>query len=113
MAALRLMLAFIEWRWPEYGYSWLLPEFERQSLCEIDFLQVFYECMGGISVCVGTSSMHDMCVCALTQEVNNAERMAQMFADNARIYVPRVYNDMSSARVIVMEYIDGCKVRPS
>jgi aarF domain-containing kinase len=40
LAALRLMLSFIEWYWPDYGYSWVLPEFAKQSLCEIDFLQV-------------------------------------------------------------------------
>ena len=42
LAALRVMLDFVEWKWPDYGFSWLLPEFERQALCEIDFLQVCY-----------------------------------------------------------------------
>jgi predicted unusual protein kinase regulating ubiquinone biosynthesis (AarF/ABC1/UbiB family) len=76
------MLRFIEWRWPDYGYSWLLPEFEKQSLCEIDFLQ----------------------------EVSNAERTARMFAENPHVYIPRVFKEMSCRKVIVMEYIDGCKV---
>lgn len=39
LAAMRIIVGLIEWHWPDYGFSWLLPDFERQALCEVDFLQ--------------------------------------------------------------------------
>ena len=83
LAALRIMLDVIEWYWPDYGFSWLLPEFERQALCEIDFLQ----------------------------EASNSERLGRMFASDSRVRVPTIRRDLSSNRVLVMEWIDGCKVQ--
>ncbi|RYG45114.1 hypothetical protein EON67_10985, partial [archaeon] len=61
---------------------WLLPEFETSLANEVNFLQ----------------------------EAHNAERVAGMFADNPRVHVPAIRRDLSTHRVLVMEFIDGFKV---
>lgn len=42
-------------------------------------------------------------------EALHTERFASQFADNKTIYVPRVVREMTTGRVLVMEYIDGIK----
>lgn len=43
-------------------------------------------------------------------EADNADRFAQIHADNARIYIPRVYREHSTERVVVLEEIDALKI---
>ena len=43
-------------------------------------------------------------------EATNMERVAADFLKDRTIYIPKVYNDYSGARVLTMEYIDGIKV---
>lgn len=81
-AALRFFAGVLEAVWPDYGYTWLLPEFETSLANEVNFLQ----------------------------EAHNAERVAGMFADNPRVHVPAIRRDLSTHRVLVMEFIDGFKV---
>ncbi|MBN1828034.1 MAG: AarF/ABC1/UbiB kinase family protein [Deltaproteobacteria bacterium] len=45
-----------------------------------------------------------------TRELANAERFARLFMADPTIYVPRVYREFSTERVLVMECIDGVKV---
>ncbi len=45
-----------------------------------------------------------------TIEARNMERFARQFLGEPTIYVPRVRRDMSTARILVMEYINGVKV---
>ncbi len=45
-----------------------------------------------------------------TIEATNMERFARHFADNPDVYIPKIYQDTTTARVITMEYIDGIKV---
>jgi len=45
-----------------------------------------------------------------TLEASNIERFAKKFKDEPTIYVPRVYRDYSTEKVLTMEYIDGIKV---
>lgn len=40
-------------------------------------------------------------------EASNIERFAMMFAGDPRIHIPKVYNDFTTRRLLVMEYIDG------
>lgn len=42
-------------------------------------------------------------------EARNMERFAAQFAGDERIHVPAVYRDLSTDRVLTMEYIDGIK----
>ncbi len=44
-----------------------------------------------------------------TAELNNMQRFARQFAGNPDTYVPAVYPELSSGRLLVMEYIDGIK----
>jgi len=44
-----------------------------------------------------------------TVEASHMERFAQQFLDDDTIFVPKVYRDLSTKRVLVMEFIDGVK----
>lgn len=43
-------------------------------------------------------------------EAANARRFKEMFKDDGTIYIPRVYDDYTSRRVLVLEWIDGIKI---
>jgi ubiquinone biosynthesis protein len=45
-----------------------------------------------------------------TIEASNLERMAADFLDDATIYIPKVYRETTTPRVLTMEFIDGIKV---
>ncbi len=45
-----------------------------------------------------------------TIEASNIERFARNFLDDPTVYVPKVYHERSSERVLTMEFIDGIKV---
>jgi ubiquinone biosynthesis protein len=42
-------------------------------------------------------------------EAQYAERFARQFAGNEAIYIPRIFNETSTGRVLTMEYVDGIK----
>src|SRR5207253_8299871 len=44
------------------------------------------------------------------REAENAKRFQEMFKDNPMIYIPRVYDEYVSRRVLVLEWIDGIKI---
>lgn len=44
-----------------------------------------------------------------TGEASNMERFARQFKDEPTVYVPEVYREATTARVLTMEYIDGIK----
>ncbi len=43
-------------------------------------------------------------------EVDNAERFAEMYADDARVYIPAMYRQHCADRVIVMENVEAPKI---
>ncbi len=43
-------------------------------------------------------------------EADNAQRFAQIHADNPHIYIPRIYREHSSRRVLVLENVETLKV---
>jgi predicted unusual protein kinase regulating ubiquinone biosynthesis (AarF/ABC1/UbiB family) len=43
-------------------------------------------------------------------EADNAERFARMFADNKSVYIPRVYREHSTRRVIALEDVSAIKI---
>jgi len=45
------------------------------------------------------------------READNLERMAELLEPFPRLDVPRVYRELSSQRLLVMEAIDGCPLR--
>ena len=44
------------------------------------------------------------------REAANARRFKEMFKDDPLIYVPRVYDEYASRRVLVLEWVDGIKI---
>ena len=44
------------------------------------------------------------------REAANAKRFKEMFKDDPMIYIPRVYDQYVSQRVLVLEWIDGIKI---
>ncbi|GAW91816.1 ABC1 kinase family protein [Calderihabitans maritimus] len=77
-------------RWLEQRTSWgkfyqvmdIVEEFARSIRAELDF----------------------------TQEGRNAERIAHNFADDPDVVIPRVYWELSSKKILVMEYVEGIKI---
>ena len=45
-----------------------------------------------------------------TREVANAQRFRTMFEDNPAIYIPCIYEQYVTRRIIVLEWIDGIKI---
>jgi ubiquinone biosynthesis protein len=45
-----------------------------------------------------------------TIEATNMERVARQFLDDPTIYVPKVFRDTTTARVLTTEYVEGIKV---
>ena len=43
-------------------------------------------------------------------EAANAQRFQEMFKDDPNIYIPRVYEDYTTRRLLVLEWIDGIKI---
>src|SRR5258708_3038668 len=43
-------------------------------------------------------------------EAANAKRFLEMFKDDPTIYIPHVYDDYTTRRVLVLEWIDGIKI---
>ncbi len=43
-------------------------------------------------------------------EAANMERIAQLFLDDPTLYIPKVHGELSTSRVITMEFIQGVKV---
>lgn len=43
-------------------------------------------------------------------EANNAKRFREMFADDPTIFIPRIYEEYSSSRILVLEWVDGIKI---
>lgn len=43
-------------------------------------------------------------------EATNAKRFKEMFKDDPTIYIPSIYDDYTSPRVLVLEWIDGIKI---
>jgi ubiquinone biosynthesis protein len=44
-----------------------------------------------------------------TLEASHIEHFARQFLDDETVYVPKVYRDLSTQRMLVMEFIDGIK----
>jgi predicted unusual protein kinase regulating ubiquinone biosynthesis (AarF/ABC1/UbiB family) len=85
IAALRrLAVGLARFPIPRCGLDWqgMLDEFQATILTELDF----------------------------AQEARHAERFRRHFARWTDVYVPRLYPELSTSHVLVMEYISGLKV---
>ena len=82
MFAMRVLAYLTSLLFPEHEYQWLLPEFETSMRAELDF----------------------------RREASNALRTKLAFADDPRVYVPEVLPELTTSRVLTMEWIDGIKI---
>ncbi|CAM9664002.1 unnamed protein product [Chrysoparadoxa australica] len=82
LVTMRFLAALLGKLFPDYQYSWLLPDFEESLELELDFIQ----------------------------EAANGERMAHMFRGSSDIYIPKICWDYTSNRVLTMEFIHGTKI---
>ncbi|KAI9912083.1 hypothetical protein PsorP6_009535 [Peronosclerospora sorghi] len=71
-----------EYFFPEIEIQWFLPEFQRALLSELNF----------------------------ENEKDNSRRLAACFTNNDSVYVPIVYDDLSTKRVLSMEFIRAPKI---
>lgn len=44
-----------------------------------------------------------------TIEASNTERFARQFVGNPMVYVPRIFRELTTKRILTMEYVDGIK----
>jgi aarF domain-containing kinase len=63
-------------------FTWMVTEFKESLLSELDF----------------------------EQEAKRAERVAENLKEDKCFYVPRVFHNLSSKKVLTMEFVEGCKV---
>jgi len=81
MFTIRTLVTILGKLFPQFEYSWMMPEYEDSIALELDF----------------------------QQEARNSKRVAAMFQHDKDVYVPRVKDHLSTSRVLTMEYIDGVK----
>jgi aarF domain-containing kinase len=81
LAALHVFFSVLGTLFTDFDYVWLFPEFRTSVNNELNFLQ----------------------------EAHNAERVKAMFASDPSVHIPAIYGDLSSSRVITMEFIRGFK----
>lgn len=68
-----------EYIFTDFKYKWLGKQFETNLLKELDFLR----------------------------EGRNAERLQEMFKNNKQIIIPKIYWDLSSKKILVMDFQRG------
>ncbi|KAI3389979.1 hypothetical protein SNEBB_009185 [Seison nebaliae] len=82
MKTVELLLKFIEYVHPKFGFSWVVNIIRRKLELEMDFLN----------------------------EGNNCERCGRELGHLHYLRVPKIYWNYSTKRILTMEYIDGIKI---
>ena len=80
--SLKVITDVVGYLFPDYAYGWMLPEFKKVAEEELDF----------------------------NQEAKNGMRTKKSMEMYENVYVPTVYNDLTSRRVLGMEWIHGARV---
>lgn len=87
IATVDLIVSLLHWCFPSFDYRWLIDEIRENAPKELDFL---YE-----------ASNNEKCL-------ENFKKLSPHIADS--IYAPKVYWDMSTSKLLTMEYIDAAEV---
>nr|XP_018899359.1 PREDICTED: uncharacterized aarF domain-containing protein kinase 5 [Bemisia tabaci] len=82
MASLQLLIKVVGWLYPAFDFQFVMNELHGALESELDFLN----------------------------EGRNAERCAKELAHLPFVYVPEVLWNLSSTRVLTMEFVDGIKI---
>lgn len=82
LSTIRLLSRFLRYNFPFFNMDWAVTQFRRNLDQELDFLH----------------------------ELQNAQRTSAMFAKDDRIKVPTMFENVCTKRILVMEYIDGCRI---
>jgi aarF domain-containing kinase len=81
-AMLKTASKFVSYFFPDLGFDWIIPKIEDAVMTELDF----------------------------RQEAHYSECCEYNFRHNPRVYVPQVYREWTSSKVLVMEMIEGVKI---
>ncbi|XP_047594197.1 aarF domain-containing protein kinase 1 isoform X3 [Lutra lutra] len=79
---MEVLVLAVKQLFPEFEFMWLVEEAKKNLPLELDFLN----------------------------EGRNAEKVAQMLKDFDFLKVPRIYWELSTKRVLLMEFVDGGQV---
>lgn len=82
LKTIQILSWLLKWVFPFFNVDWLVEQFRSNLQKEVNFLL----------------------------EARNAQRTASFFQDNKQVGVPHVHEKYSLERVLVMDYIDGCRI---
>lgn len=82
LTSIRVLSRLLRFVFPFFNMDWVVDQFRENLKKELDF----------------------------RLEAESANRTAISFQHDNRVFVPRVYPEFSTSRLLVMEYIDGCRV---
>lgn len=82
MTTMEYLVKIVSWVFPEFKFQWLVDESKKNIPQELDF----------------------------AQEGKNAERIAELFEKVEWLKVPKVRWDLTTSRVLVMEFLEGGQV---
>ncbi|KAK7870154.1 hypothetical protein R5R35_012717 [Gryllus longicercus] len=82
MKTMEILVSLVSWAFPEFKFQWLTEETKRNIPIELDF----------------------------TQEGHNAEKVKRLFKDTTWLKVPAIYWDLTTQRVLTMEFVEGGQV---
>lgn len=82
LGTIRILSRLLKYNFPFFNMDWAVAQFRRNLNQELDFVQ----------------------------ECRNAQKTDDMFREDERICVPRVYKDVSTKQLLVMEYVEGCRI---
>ncbi|XP_072314007.1 aarF domain-containing protein kinase 1 isoform X2 [Eucyclogobius newberryi] len=79
---MEVLVKAVHWLFPDFAFMWLLEEAKKNMPLELDFLN----------------------------EGKNAEKVAKMLSHFAFLQVPKIYWDLSTKRILTMDFADGSQV---